>query len=340
MKALNQILDNARHDPKRIVLCEGEDERVLRAAAKAAEAGIARVILVGAEKAVAAAARDHGVDVSTFEVVDPATSPLTESLAQALHALREKKGMTREQAESSVRDPLCFAHMLVREGHADGSVAGAVNTTADVVRNAIQTLGLAPGSSLVSSFFLMMLCQPFHRLKGGLIFADCGLMVDPDAEQLSQIALAAADSAETLLDEEPRVAMLSFSTSGSAQHEHVDRVRDAAQAVQQQRPELAIDEDVQLDAAIVPDIAEKKLPDSRVKGRANVLVFPNLNAGNIGYKMAERIGGADAIGPLLQGLNKPANDLSRGCSVDDIYHVIAVTSVQAQASEKCAGAKG
>lgn len=340
MKALNQILDNARQDPKRIVLCEGEDERVLRAAAKAAEAGIARVMLVGAEETVAAAARNHGIDVSAIEVVDPATSPLTESLAQALHALREKKGMTREQAESRVRDPLCFAHMLVREGHADGSVAGAVNTTADVVRNAIQTLGLAPGSSLVSSFFLMMLCQPFHQHKGGLIFADCGLMVDPDAEQLSQIALAAADSAETLLDEEPRVAMLSFSTSGSAQHEHVDRVRDAAQAVQQQRPELAIDEDVQLDAAIVPDIAEKKLPDSRVKGRANVLVFPNLNAGNIGYKMAERIGGADAIGPLLQGLNKPANDLSRGCSVDDIYHVIAVTSVQAQAAERRAGAKG
>ncbi|WP_311949161.1 phosphate acetyltransferase [Halomonas piscis] len=340
MKALNQILDNARRDPKRIVLCESEDERVLRAAAKAAKAGIARVMLVGGEKTVAAAAREHGVDVSAIEEVDPATSPLTESLAQALHALREKKGMTREQAETSVREPLCFAHMLVREGHADGSVAGAVNTTADVVRNAIQTLGLAPGYSLVSSFFLMMLCQPFHQPKGGVIFADCGLMVDPDADQLSQIALAAADSAETLLDEAPRVAMLSFSTSGSAQHDHVDRVRDAARAVKQQRPELAIDEDVQLDAAIVPDIAAKKLPDSRVKGQANVLVFPNLNAGNIGYKMAERIGGADAIGPLLQGLNKPANDLSRGCSVDDIYHVIAVTSVQAQASDKRAGAKG
>lgn len=339
MKALNQIVDNARQDPKRIVLCEVEDERILHAAAKATGAGIARIILVGAADTVVATARDHDIDVSGIEVMDPATSPLTESLAQALHALRETKGMTREQAEASVRDPLCFAHMLVREGHADGSVAGAVNTTADVVRSAIQTLGLAPGCSLVSSFFLMMLCQPFHNHKGGMIFSDCGLVVDPDAEQLSQIALAAADSAATLLDEEPRVAMLSFSTSGSAQHCRVDRVRDAAQAVKRQRPDLAIDEDVQLDAAIVADIAEKKLPDSRVKGRANVLVFPNLDAGNIGYKLAERIGGADAIGPLLQGLNKPANDLSRGCSVDDIYHVIAVTTVQAQAGEKRVSAK-
>lgn len=337
MKALNQILENAKQSPRRIVLCEADDERVLRGAVRAAEAGIAKVIMVAAADTVAATAARCGIDVSAIDVVDPASSPLTESLAQALHTLREKKGMTREQADVSIREPLCFANMMVREGHADGSVAGAVNTTANVVRSAIQILGLAPGTTLISSFFLMMLCKPFHNLKGGMIFSDCGLVIDPDATELSQIALAAADSAEVLLGEEPRIAMLSFSTSGSAQHGHVDKVRSAAQAVKRQRPDIAIDEDVQLDAAIVADIAERKLPDSRVKGKANVLIFPSLEAGNIGYKLAERIGGAEAIGPLLQGLNKPANDLSRGCSVDDIYHVIAVTTVQAQSAAQRAG---
>lgn len=332
MKALNEILQNAKQSPRRIVLCEADDERVLRAAANAAEAGIAKVIMVGAADVVAATAARGNIDVSLLELVDPATSPLTDSLAQALHTLREKKGMTREKADASVREPLCFANMLVREGHADGSVAGAVNTTANVVRSAIQILGLAPGTSLVSSFFLMMLCKPFHELKGGMIFSDCGLVIDPDAAELAQIALAAADSAKILLGEDPRIAMLSFSTSGSASHANVDKVRTAAQEVKRQRPGIAIDEDVQLDAAIVADIAERKLPDSKVKGKANVLIFPSLEAGNIGYKLAERIGGADAIGPLLQGLNKPANDLSRGCSVEDIYHVIAVTTVQAQAA--------
>lgn len=333
MKALNRILEQARQAPRRIVLCEGQDERILRAAVKAAEDGIARILLVGERTGIASVAERHGLDLTTIEVVDPADSPLTGDLAEALYALREKKGMTRAQAEAAVREPLCFANMLVREGHADGSVAGAVNTTADVVRSAIQLLGLAPGRKLVSSFFLMMLCKPFHSLKGGMIFSDCGLVIDPDAEQLAHIAMAAADSAESLLGEPPRVAMLSFSTSGSARHGNVEKVVQAARRVKAQRPELAIDEDVQLDAAIVAEIAERKLPDSKVKGNANVLIFPDLEAGNIGYKLAERIGGAEAIGPLLQGLAKPANDLSRGCSVDDIYHVIAVTTVQAQAAE-------
>ncbi|MFG6179573.1 phosphate acetyltransferase [Halomonas sp. THAF12] len=333
MKALNQILERARRSPRRIVLCEGEDERVLRAAVKAAEDGIAHVILVGHWAAMAEVARTEGLGLSGVELIDPADSPLAAPLAEALFALREKKGMTREQAAAAVREPLCFANMLVREGHADGSVAGAVHTTADVVRSAIQLLGLAPGSQLVSSFFLMMLCQPFHSLKGGMIFSDCGLVIDPDADQLGQIAMAAADSAEALLGEEARLAMLSFSTSGSARHGNVDKVVQAARGVKAARPGLAIDEDVQLDAAIVAEIAQRKLPDSKVKGNANVLIFPDLEAGNIGYKLAERIGGAEAIGPLLQGLARPANDLSRGCSADDIYHVIAVTTVQAQAAE-------
>lgn len=333
MKALNRIVDRARRSPKKIVLCEGEDERVLEAAIQANRDGIAHILLVGNRQRLKALADKKGLSLADIEVIDPVESPLKQKLAASLHELRRKKGMTLEQAEVAVMEPLSFANLLVREGYADGSVAGAVHTTADVVRSAIQILGIDPTVKLVSSFFLMMLCQPFHDLKGGVIFSDCGLVIDPDEDQLADIALAAADSAEALLGEEPRVAMLSFSTNGSARHGNVEKVVQAARKVRSRRPALAIDEDVQFDVAVVPEIAERKLPGSRILGRANVLIFPNLEAGNIGYKIAQRIGGADAIGPLLQGLAKPANDLSRGCSVADIYHVIAVTTVQAQAAE-------
>tara|TARA_R110002110_G_scaffold121588_1_gene297423 strand:- start:768 stop:1490 length:723 start_codon:yes stop_codon:yes gene_type:complete len=238
--------------------------------------------------------------------------------------------MTPEQADERVQDPLYYAQMMVRLGDADGSVAGAVYTTGAVVRSAIQVIGMAPGATMVSSFFLMMMCEPFHELKGGVIFSDCGLVINPDAQQLAQIAISAAASAKTLLNEDPRVAMLSFSTSGSATHSAVDKVVEATALVKQQYPDLCIDGDVQLDAAIVAEIAERKVDRSQTKGKANVLVFPNLEAGNIGYKLAERIGKADAIGPILQGLAKPANDLSRGCSVNDVVNVIAITVVQSQ----------
>jgi phosphate acetyltransferase len=332
MKAINRIIEQARHSPMRIVLSEAEDPRVLQAAQRASSEGIARILLVGDATRIREAAARFDVDLNGMELVDPATSALAPLYADELFALRSKKGMTLQQAQSEILNPLCFANLMVRLGHADGSVSGAVNTTADVVRNAIQIIGIAPSFELVSSFFLMMLCEPFHTLKGGLIFSDCALVVEPDAAQLAEIAMAAADSAKSLLMDEPRVAMLSFSTSGSAHHAAVDKVVNATHIVQERRPHLAIDGDVQLDAAIVSEIALRKVKHSQVEGHANVLVFPSLEAGNIGYKLAERIGGAKAIGPLLQGLRKPANDLSRGCSADDIYYVTAVTAVQAQAA--------
>ncbi|MGG1943799.1 phosphate acetyltransferase [Trinickia sp. NRRL B-1857] len=334
MKPLNRIIEAARMSPMRIVLSEAEDSRVLAAAVRASREGIARIVLAGNPDAIRAAAAHEGLDLEDIALVDPEASEWRAPFVDELVALRGSKGMTRERAESEVLSPLVFAALMVRCGYADGSVAGAVHTTADVVRTAIQLIGIEPSFKLVSSFFLMMLCEPFHRYKGGLVFSDCALVVDPDAQQLAEIAMAAADSARSLLMEEPRVAMLSFSTSGSAHHAHVDKVIEATQRVKALRPGLAIDGDVQLDAAIVAEIAERKIEHSQVGGHANVLVFPNLDAGNIGYKLAERIGGAKAIGPLLQGLNHPANDLSRGCSAEDVFHVIAVTAVQAQAAHE------
>ncbi|KKD61808.1 phosphate acetyltransferase [Grimontia sp. AD028] len=328
MKALNNIIEKAKKLDSKIVLCEGDDKRILIAAAQAQQDGIAKVVLVGEREKLQLAADEANVRLDDFEVIEPQSSPLTASLSELYLALREKKGITPTQALQETLKPLNFANLMVAKGLADGSVAGAVHTTKDVVRSAIQIIGLDGTSTIVSSFFLMMLCQPFHTLKGGLIFSDCGLVIDPSDEELASIAIAAAKNAETLLMEEPKVAMLSFSTSGSAQHESVSKVVRASQRVKQQLPDIAIDEDIQLDAAIVADIAKKKLPNSNVKGKSNVLIFPNLEAGNICYKLAERVGGAVAIGPLLQGLAKPANDLSRGCSVDDIVNVIAVTVVQ------------
>jgi phosphate acetyltransferase len=334
MKALNRIVETARLSPMRIVLCEAADPRVLAAAVRAHREGIARPLLVGDPAAIRASAAREALALDGLALIDPADSPWRAPFADALFALRRNKGMTAEAARDAVLDPLTFANLMVRLDYADGSVAGAVHTTADVVRAAIQLIGVEPSFRLVSSFFLMMLCEPFHRYKGGLIFSDCALVVDPDPAQLADIAMAAADSARSLLMEEPRVAMLSFSTSGSAHHAAVDKVIEATRRVKAARPGLAIDGDVQLDAAIVAEIAERKIEHSQVGGHANTLVFPNLDAGNIGYKLAERIGGAKAIGPLLQGLDKPANDLSRGCSAEDIFYVIAATAVQAQTARQ------
>ena len=327
METLDRIVHAAKLAPARIVLCEGEDLRVLRAGIRSAQEGTAQVVMVGARPRIEACAATWNLDLSRLSVVDPAESRVAPEYAMKLHALRQHKGMTLDDAQKAVLGPLCYANMMVRMGHADGVVAGAVHTTTEVVRHAIQIIGLHPSFKLVSSFFLMLCCEPSHSRSGAFIFSDCALVVDPDAEELAEIAMAAADSARRLLPHEPRLAMLTFSTNGSAEHSAVAKVVQAARLVKARCPDLAIDEDVQVDAALVAEIAQRKMPGSAVKGLANVLVFPNLEAGNIGYKLLERLGGATAVGPILQGLTKPVSDLSRGCSEDDIFNVIAVTGL-------------
>jgi phosphate acetyltransferase len=332
MKPLDRIIETARATPARIVLAEGEDPRIVEAALRAVREGIARIVLVGDREVIGARLAAAGARPGEVDIEDPASSALTPRFAAAYHALRRGKGVDEAAAAQAVEMPLVFAAMMVREGEAAGTVGGAVATTADTVRAALQTIGRAPGVGLVSSFFLMMLCEAHHVKKGAFVFADCGLVVDPDATGLADIAVTSARSYEALAGKPAKVAMLSFSTAGSAAHDRVSKVVEATRLARAAAPELAIDGELQFDSAFVEAVSAAKAPHSALHGEANVFVFPNLDAANIGYKIAQRIGGATAIGPILQGLARPANDLSRGCNADDVFHMLAVTVVQAQQS--------
>lgn len=329
MNPLDRILAQAKTDCRRIAMSEGEDPRIVEGALRAKRDGLAQIILVGNEAEVARQVQAKGGEPGEVTIVDPKSSPDAARYSQAFHELRKHKGVDGDAARAALLNPLNFAAMMVRLGDADGTIGGAVATTADTVRAALQIIGRKEGAAIVSSFFVMILAQEHHPKQGSFVFADCALVVDPTAEELADIAIASADSFRALINEEPRVAMLSFSTSGSADHERVSKVIEATAQVRAQRPDLTVGGDLQFDSAFVPAIGTAKAPTSPVKGDANVFIFPSLEAANIGYKIAERIGGAKAVGPILQGLAKPANDLSRGCSVDDVYQLIAVTSVQA-----------
>jgi len=327
---LDAILASARGAPeRRIVLSEGEDRRVMRAALRAQREGLAQTILIGGRDALRAQADAAGARNDELTLIDPASDDRRAAYADAFHALRKHKGVDAEAAHKALGDPLAFAAMMVRQGDADGTVGGAVATTADTVRAALQIIGRAPGVKTVSSFFLMAFDAERHGRDDAVVFADCGLVVEPSPDELAEIAISSAGSYAALTGDTPRVAMLSFSTHGSAKHPRVDAVAEATAKVRAARPDLAVDGDLQFDAALLSSVAQKKAPASAVAGQANVFVFPSLEAGNIGYKIAERVGGVAAIGPMLQGLAQAANDLSRGCSEDDVFHMIAVTSVQA-----------
>lgn len=330
MELMKQIWEMARENKKKIVLPEGEEERTLVAAQKIKEEGVADVVLVGSLKKIKEKASSLGVNLEGIEIEDPETSVNVDRYTNEFYELRKSKGMTIEKASKIVKDPLYFGTMMVKMDDADGMVSGAIHTTGDLLRPGLQIIKTAPGVSVVSSFFIMMVPGSKYGEEGMLLFSDCAVNPNPNSDQLAAIAIATADTAKKLCKVDPKVAMLSFSTMGSADHEVVDKVRLATEKAKELRPDLLIDGEMQLDAAIVKKVADQKAPNSDVAGNANVLIFPDLQAGNIGYKLVQRFANAEAIGPICQGFAKPINDLSRGCSSEDIVKVVALTAVQAQ----------
>jgi phosphate acetyltransferase len=332
MHLVEQIKEKAKRNLQTVVLPESYDERMLFAAQKIQEQGLARIVVLGNKGEVTAAAAAKGVSLAGVDILEPATSPKLEQYLDTFVELRKSKGMTRDEARAllTAKDNLYYAGMMVRQGDAGGEVAGATGTTGNVLKAAFQTVGTAPGIKTVSSFFLMITTNKAFGENGILLFADCAVNPNPDAQALAEIAVATAQNCMAFLDVPARVAMLSFSTKGSAAHADIDKVLKAMDIAKTINPGLQIDGELQADAALLPKVGEKKAPGSPVAGKANVLIFPDLDAGNIAYKLVERVAGAEAVGPIIQGLTKPVNDLSRGCSVDDIVNVVAITAVQAQ----------
>lgn len=331
MAFIDLMKEKARQNKKTIVLPESNDKRTLLAAAQVLKEGTANLIMIGQEESILNDAKSLELDLTGVKIVDPETDPKFEHYAETLFKLREKKGMTLEKAHETLKtDYITYGVMMVKEQDADGLVAGACHATADTLRPALQILKTAPGTELVSGFFIMDVPNCEYGSNGTFLFADCGLNQDPTSEELAVIADSSAKSFKALVGEEPVVAMLSHSTKGSAKHALVDKVVEAVKIAHEKYPELNVDGELQLDAAIVPSVAESKAKGSTVAGHANVLIFPNLDCGNIGYKLVQRLAKAEAYGPMLQGIARPVNDLSRGCSAEDIVGVVALTAVQAQ----------
>ena len=334
MNLIDQIIARAKADKQRIVLPEGTEKRTLQAADQLVRDGVAEIILLGNPQEINTLANQLELkNIGKTTIIDPKNHDKKQTYTDLLVELRQSKGMTPEKAAVLVEDPLYLACLMIKNADADGEIAGAQNTTGDVLRPALQIIKTSPGVSVVSGAFVMFTQTPQYGENGTLIFADCAVMPNPNAQELASIAIASAQTARALVGVEPRVAMLSFSTKGSAQHEMVDKVAEATRIAKEIEPTLLIDGELQADAALVPAVGASKAPGSEIAGKANVLVFPTLEAGNIGYKLVQRLGNAEAVGPILQGMAAPVNDLSRGCSVDDIYKMVAIAANQAIAAK-------
>lgn len=329
MELLDQIKERACKLQNRIVLAEGTELRTLKAAEIILKEKLARIILLGNPQIINDLIKKEGIDISGAEIIDPLTNNKRQQYAEMMVEIRKSKGLTIDEALKSLNDPLVFGPIMIKAGDADGEIAGAINATGDVLRPALQYVKTLPGISVVSGVFFMLFKNKAIGDNGILVFADCAVMPDPDERQLAEIAVTTAKTARSIANIEPRVAMLSFSTKGSAKHALVDKVANATRIAQEMAPDLLIDGEMQLDAALVEEVGQLKSPGSKVAGKANILVFPGLEAANIGYKLVQRLAGAEAIGPILQGMAAPINDLSRGCSVSDIVNMVAITANQA-----------